>query len=87
MPDTAEIHPLVLQFHDRNDLRVLVQAFKERVFDHLAKIRCEPQKLCRREVLTMEEYHQEFEPDLPNRSNVLSEEVLGKVDSGNNRAQ
>jgi hypothetical protein len=41
---TAEIHPFVFEFDDRDDLGEPLEALDERIFDDFAKTPCEGEK-------------------------------------------
>jgi hypothetical protein len=64
MPDAAEIHPLVLELDDRDDLGEVGQRLDERIFDRLREIGCEAQELLGCEVLVAKEDHEMIEQRL-----------------------
>ena len=71
MPDAAEIHPLVLQLGDRDDLREAVDPLHERILDRRAETPRQRQEARRRQVLVAEEDHQVIQQRLPQRRHRL----------------
>jgi len=57
MPDAAKVDRLVFLFEDLDDFWEAINAFDEGIFDRLTELRCEVQKLLRREILLPEEDH------------------------------
>src|SRR5262249_1574913 len=65
VPDASEVHGLVWQLGDHDDLREAVDALHERVLDGFADATGEREELIRREVLVTKEHDEVLEPGPP----------------------
>lgn len=79
MPHAAEVHRLVFQLGDVDDLRETLDALDERIFDRRAEAAGQRKEALGRQVLVAEEDHQVVEQRLADRPDRGIRQVLGQV--------
>ena len=82
MPDAAEVHRLVRELRDRDDLGEAVDALHERVLHRFADATGEGEELLGLEELVAEEHDEVLEPGPADLGHRLVGEVGREVDAG-----
>ena len=82
VPDAAEVHGLVRELRDFDDLRVAVDAADEGVLDRVADAPGEREERVRVELLVAEEHHEMREPRPADLGHRLVRDVGREVDAG-----